>query len=94
MLMALLLSIRAPAPPQVTLFGSDIDRVAKFKLFQGIAISSSLRWDEHVDSTRVKANKRLYFLSVLKRSAMTPADLLLYHTSVIRSAIEYACPAW
>ena len=41
-----------------------------------------------------KANKRLHFLKLLKRSAMTTDELLHYYKTVIRPVIEYACPVW
>lgn len=80
---------------QITLFFSGIDCVAKYKLL-GITITSSFRWDEQVDSMCVKADKKLHFLRVLKCSSVAPADLLLYtiKLSLIRPAIEYACPTW
>ncbi len=34
------------------------------------------------------------FLTHLSRSGLEPEELVEYYTSVIRSALEYACPAW
>jgi len=68
-----------------------IERVSSFKLF-GITLSNDLRWSCHVREISAKANKRLHFLKLLKRSAMTTDDLLHYYKTVIRPVIEYACP--
>jgi len=48
----------------------------------------------HVREISAKANKRLHFSMLLKRSAMTTDDLLHYYKTVIRPVIEYACPVW
>jgi len=48
-----------------------IEQVSSFKLL-GITLSNDIRWSCHV-------NKRLHFLKLLKRSAMTTDDLLHYY---------------
>ena len=70
-----------------------IERVSSFKLL-GITVSNDLRWSCHVREISAKANKRLHFLKLMKRSAMTTDDLLHYYTTVIRPFIEYASPVW
>ena len=70
-----------------------IERVSSFKLL-GITLSNDLRWSCHVRQIYAKANKRLHFLKLLKRSAMTTDELLHYYKTVIRPVIEYACPVW
>ena len=39
----------------------------------------------------MKVNKRLYFLSQLKRAQVKPTELKLFYTTCIRSVMEYAC---
>jgi ribonucleases P/MRP protein subunit RPP40 len=74
--------------------GNDtIDTVTSFKLL-GVNISSDLRWDEHIDIICAKASKRLHYLSLLKRSSVRHAELLLYYKTIVRPIIEYACPVW
>jgi hypothetical protein len=63
-------------------------------LLLGVNISSDLRWDEHVDMICAKASKRLHYLSLLGRSSVRHADLLLYYKTIVRPIIEYACPVW
>ena len=74
--------------------GNDtIDAVPSFKLL-GVTISSDLRWDEHIDTICAKASKRLHYLSLLRRSSVRHAELLLYYKTIVRPIIEYACPVW
>ena len=70
-----------------------IDTVPSFKLL-GVSISSDLRWDVHIDIICAKASKRLHYLSLLRRSSVRHAELLLYYKTVVRPIIEYACPVW
>jgi len=69
------------------------ERVSSFKLL-GITLSNDLSWSCHVREISAKANKRLHFLKLLKRSAMTTDDLLHYYITIIQPAIENACPVW
>ncbi len=57
-------------------------------------MSSDLKWGPYVDNIHAKAFKRLYFLTFLKRVGVEENELLDYYRSVIRSVVEYACPAW
>lgn len=86
-------SVLKHLPPTVCIDGNNIGRVDSFKLL-GVIVSNTLNWEEHVAATCVKANKRLHFLKLLKRSSMSPTDLLQYYKTIIRSVIEYACPVW
>ena len=81
------------AIPQLTLDGKDIERVYVYKLL-GLHIEDSLKWNCHVDSICSKASSRLHFLNVLKRSNVSPTDLLHFYTTAIRTVLEYACAAW
>ena len=82
-----------PFIPPLKINGLDIDRVTISKLL-GIYVSSDLKWGPHVDKIHAKAFKRLYFLTCLKRADVEENELLDYYRSVIRSVVEYACPAW
>ncbi len=55
---------------------------------------NELKWGPHVDKIHAKAFKRLYFFICLKKAAVEENELLDYCRSVIRSVVEYACPAW
>ena len=41
-----------------------------------------------------KATKRLYGLRILKKSGLSPSDLVAVYCSTIRSVLEYASPVW
>jgi hypothetical protein len=70
----------------------DIERVDSFKLL-GLIIDSNLRWNKHVEFICSKASQRLYYLKILKRSGLSSDDLLHFYCTVIRTVLEYACPA-
>ena len=57
-------------------------------------INDTLSWSDHIDHIYGKASKRLYFLTLLKRSGLSTRHLLTYYTSIIRPVVEYACPLW
>jgi hypothetical protein len=80
-------------PPLTVINDRTIERVASFKLL-GVTIANNLNWDEHITTICNKANKRLYYLKLLKRCLVSAEDLLHYYKSVIRPTIEYACPVW
>lgn len=42
----------------------------------------------------VKACKRLYLLSVLKRAGVPPDHLITIYWALVRSVLEYACQVW
>jgi hypothetical protein len=73
--------------------GQPIERVHSYKLL-GLHVTDALKWNEHISAICSKAAKRLHFLKVLKRAAMTTDDLVYYYQSVIRPVTEYACVVW
>jgi hypothetical protein len=79
--------------PPLTVDDEQIERVSSFKLL-GVVIDDNLKWNSHVHQICSKANKRIFFLKLLKRSGMSTEDLLYYYKSIIRSVVEYACPVW
>jgi len=48
----------------------------------------------HIDSIYFKAYSRLHFLTQLKRNGATVKEIVHFYETVIRSVLEYACPAW
>ena len=67
--------------------------VVNGKNLEVVTINSKLTWNDHIDDVVKKINKRLYFLSQLKRAKVKPKDLALFYTSCIRSVADYAIPA-
>jgi hypothetical protein len=85
--------IQKTQPPSLQLNGQPIERVHTFKLL-GVHVSDTLTWNYHISAVCSKAAKRLHFLKLLKRTAMSTDDLLYYYTTVIRPVTEYACVVW
>ena len=59
----------------------------------GMYISVVLKWNTHITHIVSKACKRLYFLSLLKRSGADRSSLLTVFTTCIRPVLEYGCQA-
>ena len=57
-------------------------------------INRKLTWNDHIEDVVRKINKRLYFLSQLKRAKVKSIakELALFYTSCIRSVDDYAIP--
>lgn len=71
----------------------NVERVNCFR-FLGVMLDGNLKWNLHVDAICSKAESRLFFLKVLKRSSVSIDDLFHFYTVAIRPIVEYACPAW
>jgi len=81
-------------PPRITFNTGAVDRVTSSKLF-GLTTTDNLSWEDRVNAVCVEAGFNLHFLNVLIKflSVTLNFDDLLHHfKSVIRPAIEYACP--
>ncbi len=73
--------------------GHAVQRIDSYKLL-GILVDANLRWHKHVEFVCSKASQRLHYLKLLKRCGPSKDDLLYFYCTVIRSVLEYACPAW
>jgi len=80
-------------PPQLICKDEIIERVCVYKLL-GVVIDNNLKWDNHINSICSKSSSRLHFLTQLKRNGATVIDMVHFYETVIRSVLEYACPAW
>ena len=89
----MLIGPMANNPPEALMTTTKIERVTSFKLL-GVILSNDLCWHDHVETICLKAGKRLHYLSLLKRSSVPEAELVLYYKSVVRPVLEYACPIW
>ena len=84
----------SPFPPvPLTVGGSVIERVLTYKL-SSVFISEDLSWNVHIEHIVKRANKHLYTLRTLKKSGLTIMQLVQVYCSIVRSALEYACPVW
>ena len=60
----------------------------------GLTISSNLKWTNHINEVIKKANKRLYFIILLKRAKVSPKDIVNFYCTVIRPILEYCAPVF
>ena len=70
----------------------DVERVSRYKIL-GVTVSSNLKWEDHVANITSKASQRLWFLKKLKRAGASADDMVYYYQAIVRSIMEYACPA-
>ena len=81
------------ALPQLLINGEPVTRVSQCKLL-GVTLTNTLSWDENIDQICSKASQRIYLLCLLRRSGVSPQDILHVYTSMIRPVLEYACEVW
>ncbi|KXJ18534.1 5-hydroxytryptamine receptor 4 [Exaiptasia diaphana] len=55
----------------------------------GATISKDLKWNDHIAECIKKANKRLYFIVLLKRVRVPANDIVNFYCSTIRPVLEY-----
>ena len=67
----------------------EVDVVSTAKLL-GLITNADLNWNAHVENVAWKAIKRLHFLVRLKRTKLSPTDLILYYNTCVRSVVDYA----
>ena len=89
----MIVGVNVNPPPQLVYSDETIERVLCYKLL-GVLIDTNLKWYNHFDLICSKASARLHFLVQLKRNGSTVKDMLQFDESIIRSVLEYACPAW
>ena len=71
----------------------DLDLVNNVKIL-GVTISDTLLWNNHVTEVIKKANKRLYFIKLLKRASVPQKDILNFYFTCIRPVLEYCAPVF
>ena len=54
----------------------------------GVTISCNLKWNNHVNDVIKRANKRLYFLVLLKRARVPADDIINFYCTTIRPVLE------
>ena len=77
----------------ITINSEELELVSSAKVL-GIIISSSLQWVDHVNEVIKKANKRLYFLILLKRANVPACDIVNFYCTVIGPVLEYCAPVF
>ena len=82
-----------PNIPHITIDNDPIERVDSCKLL-GVELNDKLTWHQHINTQFKKASTRLFFISQLKRTKMSPDDMVKVYTSLVRPLTEYACQVW
>ena len=59
----------------------------------GVQVNNVLDWSTHVNEISKKANQRMHALKQL-RPLVSKDDLHMIYTALIRSILEYCCPAF
>ena len=72
----------------VTVNGKGLSVVNSVKII-GLTLSNDLSWNNHIDECIKKANKRLYFLVLLKRARVNCNDIINLYCSMVRPILEY-----
>ena len=49
---------------------------------------------DHITYICKKASQRLYFITLLQRAGVPPADLISVYCTILRSTLEYAAVVW
>lgn len=61
----------------------------------GVTISSDLKWTITLQTACIKeANKRLYFIVLLKRARVPLTDIMNFYCTTIRPLLEYCAPVF
>ena len=60
----------------------------------GVTISSDLKWNNDIVDCIKKANKRLYFIVLLKRARVPLNDIVNFYCTTIRPVLEYCVPVF
>ena len=55
----------------------------------GVTISANLKWNDHILECIKKANKRIYFIVLLKRANVPCSDIINFYCTAIRPVLEY-----
>ena len=71
----------------------ELERVDSVKLL-GVTITNTLQWNCHVLDVIQKANKRIYFLILLKRANVQAHDIICFYLTCIRPVLEYCAPLY
>ena len=60
----------------------------------GVTISDNLKWNDHVLECIKKANKRLFFIVLLRRANVPTKDILDFYFCTVRPILEYCVPVY
>ena len=84
--------IKQPFDP-VLAGGEALPIVESVKIL-GLVMTGTLQWKDNIRESIKKANKRLYFIVLLKRAGVNVNDVLNFYCTVIRPVLEYCAQAF
>ena len=76
--------------PSIRVEGQELEVVSRTKIL-GLTISSSLKWNDHVDVITTKARKRIFILRKMMSNGFDVELILDTYAKEIRSVLEYGC---
>ena len=77
----------------VVVVGNELSTVDSARIL-GVIISKDRNWNNHENQAIKKANKRLYFLVLLKRAGVRQSDIANFYCTAIRPVLEYCSPVF
>ena len=81
----------APQFDPILINNNPIEVIESPKILS-LYVSSNLKWNDHIHEIIKKAQKRLLFLSQLKKSNIGTTELVQFYTVCIQPILEYASP--
>ncbi len=79
--------------PPLTIDSSTVERVSSTK-FLGVHITEDLTWTTNTMSLSKKAQQRLHFLRLLKRTSLPPPILTTFYRGTIESVLTSCITVW
>ena len=67
----------------IVIEGKELDIVNHAKIL-GVTVSNNLLWNNHINDVIRKANKRLYFIVLLKRARLPAEDIICFYCTCTR----------
>ena len=58
----------------------------------GLTISNNLTWNTRIGEIITKANKRMYFLVLLRKAGVPSSDIVNFYCTCVRPLLEYCAP--
>ena len=73
--------------------GTAVETVTQYK-YLGTIINNKLNWSDNIQSLKVKAHKRLYFLRKLREFGVNTTMMRLFYDSIIKSVVKFCMLLW
>ena len=73
--------------PPIVINAKEISVSNSVKML-GVTISSDLKWNDHISECIKKANKRLYFIVLLKCANVPLSDIVNFYCTMIRPVLQ------